>query len=234
MRKHVLEIGCGEGFNSYCLSKKNDVTGIDMSSRNIDIARSRFPKLDFRVMDAGVLLFPEKCFDEVHAIDVLEHVADLERVLAEVKRVLKPGGIFVANIPFYKSERWLQGLRPTYFSEINHVRVFGECELEHMLASRDLVLLEKDRRDFLNHVFQYYMFTRRSSKGTQLGIGNWKDTQASRFLFAFLMLFDLKLFQTPLLYFPIWIYTLPCGMAVNLVGNRFMPKSLHYKFKNAG
>ncbi len=234
MRKRILEIGCGHGFNTYCLSFRNEVTGVDISSENIEIARKRFPRLDFRVMDAGRLDFPDACFDEVQAIDVLEHVPDLDAVLAEVKRVLKPGGAFVANIPFHKSERWLQGLRPTYFNEMNHVRVFGECELEEMLGRLRLVMTRKSRRDFLNHVFQYYMLTRKSSKGTQLGIGNWKDTFASRSLFAFLMLFDTRLFRTPLAYIPVWVVTLPCGLAINWIGNCFLPKSLLYTFRNTG
>lgn len=232
MRKKALEIGCGQGFNSHWLSRTRDVVGIDICPADIAIARSRFPRGDYRIMDAGKLQFPDRYFDEVHALDVLEHVGDLDAVLREVKRVLKPGGRFLAAVPFHKSERWLESLRPTYFSEINHVRVFGECELEGRMGAYGFVVRKKRRADFLNHVFQYYMFRRAPRGGSQLGIGHWRDSWKTMCLFAFLMLFDTRLFRTPLVFFPVWVITLPIGIAINFVGNRFMPKALVYEFEN--
>ena len=119
--KKLLEVGCGQGFNSYVLAKREDVTiiGIDISPEDIQISNNRYAylknNLNFLVMNAEKLKFKNESFDEVYALDVLEHVDNLKRVIDEMDRVLKVGGKFIINIPFYKSEEWLITLRPTYF-----------------------------------------------------------------------------------------------------------------------
>ena len=137
--KKLLEVGCGQGFNSYVLAKREDVTiiGIDISPEDIQISNNRYAylknNLNFLVMNAEKLKFKNESFDEVYALDVLEHVDNLKRVIDEMDRVLKVGGKFIINIPFYKSEEWLITLRPTYFKEINYIRVFLENDLVKIL-----------------------------------------------------------------------------------------------------
>lgn len=232
MKKKILDMGCGQGFNAYCLSRSNDVIGIDISAEDIAIAKKRFPGIDYRIMDIENLQFENNYFDRIDALDILEHVDNFNKVIMEIKRVLKRQGEFIVNIPYWKSEQWLRKLRPAYFSEIHHVRVFGEYEVENLLQKQGFMLLKKSRTGFLNHIFQYYMFKRAVKSKTQLGIGNWRDNWKTKFIFVSLMLFDIQLFKTPLKYFPLWIITLPIGLCVNGIGNIFFPKSLFYKFKN--
>lgn len=232
MRKRILDIGCGQGFNAHCLSKHNDVVGIDISAEDIAIAKKRYPNVDYKIMDMASLEFKNNYFDRIYALDTLEHIDNLEKVITEVKRVLKPGGEFIVNIPYWKSERWLLRLRPTYFSEIHHVRVFGEDELENLLSKKRFTLVKKKRAGFLNHVFQYYMFKRKVKSKKQLGIGNWQDSWKTKFLYITLIFFDTQLFKTPLKYIPLWVLTIPIGLVINFFGNFFMPKSLFYTFKN--
>ncbi|MFH1777342.1 MAG: class I SAM-dependent methyltransferase [Candidatus Omnitrophota bacterium] len=231
MRKKILEIGCGEGVNTYYLSKKNDIIGIDISEEVIVVARRRFPSVDYRVMNTERLEFTNDYFDQVYALDVLEHVDNLDRVIAEVWRVLRPGGEFIANIPYWKSEQWLLKLRPTYFKEIHHSRIFGENTLEELLGDNKFSLIKKARAGFLSHVFQYYMFKRTPLGKTQLGIGDWRDNWKTKTLSISLLFFDERLFQTPLKYCPVWFITLPLGLIINFFGNIFFPKSFFYKFK---
>ncbi len=232
MRKKVLEIGCGQGFNAYCLSKHNDVIGVDISKEDIAISKKRYPNVDFRLMNIENLQFEDKYFDEVYALDTLEHVDNLDKVITEVKRVLKNSGKFIVNIPYWKSEQWLLKLMPTYFEEIHHIRVFTEEELENLLSKKGFSLIKKSRTGFLNHIFQYYMFKRKGRNNSQLGIGNWRENWKTKSLFAGLMLFDIQLFKTPLKYFPLWILTLPTGLIISSIGNIFFPKSLFYILKN--
>lgn len=231
MRKKNLEIGCGQGFNAYCLSQGNDIVGIDISAENIAIARKRFPRVDYRVMNMERLEFTDGYFDRVYSLDVLEHVDNLDRVIAEVRRVLKPGGQFIINIPYWKSEQWLLKLRPAYFDEIHHVRIFGENSLEKLLADKKFSLIKKRRTGFLHHIFQYYMFKRKPSTKTQLGIGHWRDNWKTKSLYVSLMFFDEQLFKTPVRFCPLWIITLPIGLLIDLFGNIFLPKSLSYEFR---
>ncbi len=234
MRKKILEIGCGQGFNAYCLSRKDEIIGIDKSGEDIAVARKRFPRVDYRVMNMERLEFIDGYFDQVYSLDVLEHVDNLDMVIAEARRVLKLGGKFIINIPYWKSEQWLLKLRPTYFKEIHHIRIFGENSLEELLADKKFSLIRKRRIGFLHHVFQYYMFKRKPSGKTQLGIGHWRDNWKTKLLYASMMFFDEQLFRTPVRFCPLWIITLPIGLLINLFGNIFLPKSLFYEFRKDG
>ena len=93
----VLDLGCAGGFMAEALARRGArVTGIDPAERAIEAAREHAAGegLDIRY-DVGVgeaLPYEDGAFDAVVCVDVLEHVADLERVVAEMARVLVPGG----------------------------------------------------------------------------------------------------------------------------------------------
>jgi SAM-dependent methyltransferase len=94
--RDVLEIGSGDGsFSDRMRSELSArVVSIDLSEHMVELARSR--GLDARVGDAQNLPFPDESFDTVVANWMLYHVPDLDRALAEVRRVLRPGGRLVA------------------------------------------------------------------------------------------------------------------------------------------
>ncbi len=60
-------------------------------------------RLDVRVMDASTLDFPDECFDFGFSVFVFEHVADVAAALAELRRVLKPGGVAWINVHLFTS-----------------------------------------------------------------------------------------------------------------------------------
>ncbi|HEU4733524.1 MAG TPA: bifunctional 2-polyprenyl-6-hydroxyphenol methylase/3-demethylubiquinol 3-O-methyltransferase UbiG [Kofleriaceae bacterium] len=94
----VLDLGCGGGFlANYLAERGHDVVGIDSTAENLTIARAhdRTGRVRYEVGDACALRFPPASFDVVCALDLLEHVEDPERVIAEAGRVLAPGGLFV-------------------------------------------------------------------------------------------------------------------------------------------
>lgn len=229
----ILEIGCGQGFNTYLLSKKKDVKvmGIDLSKKDISISKKRYPKVDFKVMDAEKLSFKSGSFDVVYAMEILEHVNNLDNVLNEITRVLKDNGKFIASIPYHKSEKWLLKIRPSYFKEIHHVRIFRESQLENLCKKRNFLLIKKKRRGFLQHIELYFLFKRKINSDTQVSIGSWRDNYFTKFIHAAVLYTDPLVLKTPLVYVPLWIVTVPIGAAVNYVGNRFFPKGFYYEFK---
>lgn len=98
--KEVLDLGCAGGFMSEAIASLGaNVTGIDPASAAIDAARAHARKEGFRIhYDVGMgeaLPYEAASFDAVVCVDVLEHVNDLNQVLSEVHRVLKPGGLFL-------------------------------------------------------------------------------------------------------------------------------------------
>lgn len=93
----VLEVGCGTGAFAQRLSGQNPsarVIAIDQSERLVALTRER--GVDARVADIQALPFADDAFDAVVALWMLYHVPDLDAGLAQVRRVLRPQGTFVA------------------------------------------------------------------------------------------------------------------------------------------
>ena len=97
---NVLDLGCAGGFMAEALARRGaKVTGIDPAAKAIEAARAHAAGegLDIRY-DVGTgedMPYPDAAFDVAVCVDVLEHVADLDRVLAQTFRVLRPGGRFL-------------------------------------------------------------------------------------------------------------------------------------------
>lgn len=94
--RRVLEVGCGMGNFAERVARETsaEVVATDLSPRMVELARER--GLDARVADVQRLPFDHGEFDCVVANAMLYHVEDLERALAELARVLEPGGKLVA------------------------------------------------------------------------------------------------------------------------------------------
>ncbi|MFI5302910.1 MAG: class I SAM-dependent methyltransferase, partial [Polyangiales bacterium] len=88
---HVLDIGCGTGLISRRLmAHARSVTGVDLSPRMLAVARAR--GLDVVEASALSLPFEDASFDVAVSFKTLAHVPDLSRALAEMTRVVRPGG----------------------------------------------------------------------------------------------------------------------------------------------
>jgi 2-polyprenyl-6-hydroxyphenyl methylase/3-demethylubiquinone-9 3-methyltransferase len=98
----ALEVGCGGGFMTEEIARMGfATTGVDPSERSVRVAadHARESGLDIRY-GTGVgesLPFEDRSFGVVFCCDVLEHVRDLPKVISEISRVLKPGGVFYYN-----------------------------------------------------------------------------------------------------------------------------------------
>jgi ubiquinone/menaquinone biosynthesis C-methylase UbiE len=92
----VLEVGCGTGAMAERINALPGVTlvAVDHSERFVELTAAR--GVDARQADICYLPFEDDTFDVVYAGWMLYHVRDLDRALAEVRRVLRPGGTFVA------------------------------------------------------------------------------------------------------------------------------------------
>ncbi|WP_127580257.1 class I SAM-dependent methyltransferase [Paenibacillus koleovorans] len=97
--RKLLEIGAGPGRDSLFFQLEGlDVTSTDLSPEMVRLCREK--GLKAHVMDFGRLDFPDKSFDGVYALNCLLHVPkqELPAVLAEIRRVLKPGGLFFLGV----------------------------------------------------------------------------------------------------------------------------------------
>lgn len=98
--KYVLCMGCGSGEEvDYLYSAgASSVTGIDISSGLIEIAKKNFPGKDFRVMDMEQLEFPDESFDFAFASLSMHYLLDWKRTLSSLHSILKKGGVFLFSI----------------------------------------------------------------------------------------------------------------------------------------
>lgn len=114
--KRILDYGCGPGhdlvgFAEY--SKPLSIIGCDISSTSIAEAKERMrlhPQVPCELLllpaDATALPFPDASFDYIHSSGVLHHVVNLQATLAELRRLLKPGGIL--RVMIYNADSiWL-------------------------------------------------------------------------------------------------------------------------------
>lgn len=98
--KRALDIGCGGGFLAEEFAKLGcAVTGIDPSAPTVAQARAHAAAVGldiaYCVASGEAIPFDDATFDIAYCCDVLEHVDDLDRVIAETARVLKPGGVYL-------------------------------------------------------------------------------------------------------------------------------------------
>jgi ubiquinone/menaquinone biosynthesis C-methylase UbiE len=97
----VLEIGAGSGSVAQQLLSRNPelaLTAIDIDPHMTRATATRlhgFPNATAKTADATAMPFPDDSFDSVVSCLMLHHIVDWERAVAEVARVLRPGGAFV-------------------------------------------------------------------------------------------------------------------------------------------
>jgi SAM-dependent methyltransferase len=101
----VLDLGCGTGFYFPILAKHTtSLIGVDVCQPMLDQAQQTIAShslTNCRVEKSSACELPveDHSIDVVHSWDFLHHVSDLPKVFAEIKRVLKPGGRYVAIEP---------------------------------------------------------------------------------------------------------------------------------------
>jgi len=99
----VLDVGCAFGYGTAALigtgRARRQVIGVERDPTHIQEAARRFPWIQVLEGDAAALPFGDGAVDAVVMLDVLEHVAEPSAVLAEVHRVLRPGGVLVLSVP---------------------------------------------------------------------------------------------------------------------------------------
>ena len=142
----VLEVGVGTGLSLPLYSDDLQVTGIDFSDDMLAKAQARVERMRLdhvaalRQMDARELDFPDDTFDTVAAMHVLSVVPEPERVMAEISRVLKPGGRVVITNHFVRSQGVLAHLERIVAPFANTLGWHSDFEIETVLKEPDLAL----------------------------------------------------------------------------------------------
>ena len=139
----VLEVGCGRGAGLPLLLLKLGaayVYGIDLDPQQVARARKRLrgkygERIDLRVASVAQLPFADASFDAVFDFGILHHVPAWQSAVAEIGRVLKPGGtLFFEEVTRAALERW------TYRTLLKHPKGnrFSEADFLEALRSQQL------------------------------------------------------------------------------------------------
>ncbi|MBL8026598.1 MAG: class I SAM-dependent methyltransferase [Fibrobacteres bacterium] len=120
--KKVLEIGSGAG-EFLSTVHAETVVGIDISSSGLRLAKSRMSEAFFVQAKAEQIPFLDDTFDIIVCCEVLEHVDSMSKVIAEMRRLLRPNGMLFISFPnylnpIYTGVRWLAKIfrRPNWIS----------------------------------------------------------------------------------------------------------------------
>ncbi|MDT7540086.1 MAG: hypothetical protein QOI82_3671 [Actinomycetota bacterium] len=148
----VLDMGCGGGRHAFALYRQGArVIALDMDAAELKDVAGMFDALRPEVPagataaavrgDAYQLPFADGTFDKVIAAEILEHLPADTVAMAELARVLKPGGRIAVTVPRWLPEKACWALSDDYHAnEGGHIRIYRATELRERLKAEGLVL----------------------------------------------------------------------------------------------
>jgi SAM-dependent methyltransferase len=152
-----LDMGCGGGRHAFELYRRGtDVVAFDQDADELSGVSDMFAAMrtagevpegaeaDVKQGDALSLPFADGEFDRVVAAEVLEHIPDDESAIAELVRVLRPGGTMAVTVPRWLPEQVCWALSDEYHRvEGGHVRIYTGDELVAKLEQAGMVFVGK-------------------------------------------------------------------------------------------
>ena len=139
---NIIDLGCGDGQFLNLISKFcESACGVDISDLAIEKANNKYPQYEFKLLNIdGTLPYSDDYFDTICAIDVLEHIVDIETVLEEFNRVLKPNGnLLIATSELTRIKLLIICLKyiDDYFYPASpHIRYFTRKNLADILKRK--------------------------------------------------------------------------------------------------
>jgi SAM-dependent methyltransferase len=140
--QRVLDLGCGAGeFTAEIDAGGAEAVGVEVAEAAVALACRLHPDLDFRLVPIdGALPFGDASFDLVWASEVIEHVADTGLWLAEVRRVLAPGGRLLVTTPSHGRLRLALGGIGRYSPPLgDHLHLYSATSLRELLHEFEFV-----------------------------------------------------------------------------------------------
>lgn len=137
----ILDVGCGNGYQLGALAGRHEVHGLDVSEANV--AKASAAGIRARLHDVEAPFpYPDETFDVVVCSEILEHLFFPEKVLAECRRVLKPGARLIVTVPnlYCLRNRWevLTGGMARFIEYPEnrmHIRFFSIGGMKRFLAA---------------------------------------------------------------------------------------------------
>ena len=136
--RRVLDLGCRDGSLSRAYADGNEIVGVDADREALAAAGKLGIETHWADLDEP-LAFDDASFDVVVAGELLEHLRDPHRIVDDARRVLRPGGVFVASVPnAYRLKnrlRFLLGRDPE--DDPTHLHMFSGADVRGLLGGFD-------------------------------------------------------------------------------------------------
>src|SRR5688500_5524036 len=156
--ERALDMGCGAGRHAFEMYRRGaDVVALDQDADELATVAEWFAAMrdegglpegaeaDVKQGDALALPYPDGEFDRVVAAEVLEHIPDDDAAIAELVRVLRPGGTVAVTVPRWLPERVCWALSDEYHEvEGGHVRIYTGHGLVRKLTEAGLEYVGRD------------------------------------------------------------------------------------------
>ncbi|MFN8481531.1 MAG: class I SAM-dependent methyltransferase [Anaerolineae bacterium] len=174
----ILDWGCGRGQMSFLMARRGfDVTSYDVGQTPAEKISPLFPEVAIRIGHAPIALpYPDAAFDAVLSIGVLEHVPFPAASLAEIHRVLVPGGrLFIYNLPQRYS--WPEMLREQLGLPGAHRRRFSMADVNTLLTNAGLTITRARRTNMLPKHLTSMPQALRDAYGRLAPLNLWLDAR---------------------------------------------------------
>ncbi|MBQ9160079.1 MAG: class I SAM-dependent methyltransferase [Methanobrevibacter sp.] len=149
----ILDVGCGGGINLKRMAQKaKKVYGVDYSLESVKLSREvnedNIKKGKVEVLEGNVqsLPFDDNTFDIVTAFETVYFWPDIKNSFGEVKRVLKPGGIFLIGMESNGSDNFIM----RFWSRFIDMKVYSDSEIKEFLDFNDFSKITIYLRDGKN------------------------------------------------------------------------------------
>lgn len=129
----VLDLGAGSGQYSRFIQTKFPTSSILATDLFLPAEKTSFPFQQIN-LETETLTVTDHAFSSIIAFDILEHVENIDQLMSEVYRTLKPGGILIGSVP-HDDDRFLPAYNLTFYhrSDVTHKRYYRLETLEQLL-----------------------------------------------------------------------------------------------------
>ncbi|MCD4759608.1 class I SAM-dependent methyltransferase [archaeon] len=145
----ILDVGCGVGVDAGFMSSKDfEIIGIDLSKKMLNIARQKFPQINFRKQDIRKIDFPPNSFDGILASCSLIHIPkkDVPDLLEKFHQILKKDGTIYLALQGGKSEEIFID-EPFKPDEKLFLNIISFDEIKNLLVKNGFSIVKKYERE---------------------------------------------------------------------------------------
>lgn len=148
--QEIIDIGCASGTMTNSISQiwpKSKITAVDVYPAAIAYAKIKYPHIRFLVADAHKLPFKDNLFDLVTCYETIEHVVNPEKVLKEIRRVLKKNGVAIIEMDsgsvLFRIVWWIWEKTKGKVWQGAHLHPFRHRELEKIILNAKFKVVKK-------------------------------------------------------------------------------------------